>query len=504
MIRPPENEQELRRFYQDLCLVVNQVDVSRTFSVSDYGAKGDGVTDDYAAISGAVAATGSGTLVFPQGTYLTSQKITVPDNIVINLNGSTVRATAVMDYVFGNETATEPTQRLSIFDGFIDGNDLAVNGIYLYRISMGNTNLVERVFVTKASGAGIRAVQCQGSSMSYVRSDSNSGSGFYFSGCNSFRAYSLTARYNSEDGIYVTSESGYSGALRLICPLAEENDRDGLSFNYDTQAVTPNYVWGAWIEKNGRDGVRGTDSKFVLESSRITGPGGGTNYGVHLVSGGPYYISNNYIARESGNVNYAPVYSGVQDDSSNTNNIVGPNTTGAFATYARDKAGGLGTELVTNGDVETGDTTGWTASSAVLTAELTPVHGGSHSLKIVSSDAGGGGHQDITLVIGSLYEVTYWVYRPTGGSNIAIRINDGVGNNDQEITQDTYDSWIEESLIFYGKGTAGNIRFMSYGAAGTFYVDDITVKQVVPTLKAIVWVGGQPLYNQLFATHPIN
>jgi len=67
-----------------------------TVSVKDFGAVGDGVTDDTAAILAAFAAIASnngGVLEFPQATYLISHGFRVPSNTVVNLNGSTLKAT---------------------------------------------------------------------------------------------------------------------------------------------------------------------------------------------------------------------------------------------------------------------------------------------------------------------------------------------------------------------------------------------------------------------------
>jgi Pectate lyase superfamily protein/Ricin-type beta-trefoil lectin domain-like len=51
-------------------------------SVKDYGAKGDGVTDDTAAIQTAVNSTPSGTLLFPAGTYKLSNTVTLLSNVI--------------------------------------------------------------------------------------------------------------------------------------------------------------------------------------------------------------------------------------------------------------------------------------------------------------------------------------------------------------------------------------------------------------------------------------
>ena len=48
-------------------------------SVKDFGAKGDGTTDDTAAIKAAIAAAGGGTAFFPLGTYVVSDTLVQPD-----------------------------------------------------------------------------------------------------------------------------------------------------------------------------------------------------------------------------------------------------------------------------------------------------------------------------------------------------------------------------------------------------------------------------------------
>ena len=47
-------------------------------SVTDYGATGNGSTDDKASIAAAISAAGQGgTVIFPKGTYCVSDTITI-------------------------------------------------------------------------------------------------------------------------------------------------------------------------------------------------------------------------------------------------------------------------------------------------------------------------------------------------------------------------------------------------------------------------------------------
>ena len=63
-------------------------------NVSDYGAKGDGVTDDLASINAAIAAAPSGgTVYFEAGTYVVSNTITINKPLVIQGEGSAFNRT---------------------------------------------------------------------------------------------------------------------------------------------------------------------------------------------------------------------------------------------------------------------------------------------------------------------------------------------------------------------------------------------------------------------------
>lgn len=110
-------------------------------NVKDFGARGDGVTDDWAAIMAAfnwTTSTTKGTIFFPPGTYLVSQPINIGpvDNIIVALVGvygaSTINGNFA-DYVIKKANAT------------------AANPSYVENLTVINTN---------ASGGGIRLGGC--------------------------------------------------------------------------------------------------------------------------------------------------------------------------------------------------------------------------------------------------------------------------------------------------------------------------------------------------------
>jgi hypothetical protein len=77
-----------------------QAKLRETVSVKDFGAKGDGVTDDTAAIRLAFA-SGALTVVFPAKTFLLTNQITVPANVKVMAYGAILKWTC-----FGNTLAS--------------------------------------------------------------------------------------------------------------------------------------------------------------------------------------------------------------------------------------------------------------------------------------------------------------------------------------------------------------------------------------------------------------
>jgi hypothetical protein len=112
-----------------------------TLSVKDFGAKGDGVTNDTAAIQAAidhVYGAGGGTVFFPSGTYLVTSVVRNWTNpITVNLTGEGKRSTILKKFdtsatpildLSGIASMLEPYSEISEME--IDGNNVAnANGI---------------------------------------------------------------------------------------------------------------------------------------------------------------------------------------------------------------------------------------------------------------------------------------------------------------------------------------------------------------------------------------
>ena len=108
--------------------------LNETVSVKDFGAVGDGSTDDRDKIQDAInSLTSGGTVYFPPGTYICQSTFTIPSNITLQGNGSTsiIKAGTSLSLsspLFRNSVVGSYTNsNITIRDLIIDGNDLSKN-----------------------------------------------------------------------------------------------------------------------------------------------------------------------------------------------------------------------------------------------------------------------------------------------------------------------------------------------------------------------------------------
>ena len=109
--------------------------LKEVFSVKDFGATGNGSTDDYSAITAAIAASAGKTLIFPKGTYSVSQTIIFDKSdtiirgegdVTITMPASTHRSWSVANVgksTVGTANAISPVERVLIENITFDFND---------------------------------------------------------------------------------------------------------------------------------------------------------------------------------------------------------------------------------------------------------------------------------------------------------------------------------------------------------------------------------------------
>jgi hypothetical protein len=288
-----------------------------------WGAQGDGVADDYEAIAAAAHAARGKVLYFKHGTYLTSQMIVLPEQIFVDADpGTVIKAGKSMQAVMTADVAMRPdyaAQQFSVRNLRIDGNKLADNCIYLYKISMNNLDALDGVSTHKAVGDGIVLAACQGGSFRNIQTFDNGGNGISILGCNSASFHSISATANKKSGAYISRFSDKDGAhfgggctvTRLHC---ESNAEHGVDI---FRVVNNNRVSivGGWIEMNGGDGVRITSSPVSISGSLFFGVGTGSNYAVHIMSGSQVCVNGCTLVGAKGS---AYVY---KDEGNNPDNV---------------------------------------------------------------------------------------------------------------------------------------------------------------------------------------
>lgn len=211
------------------------------FSPQQYGAVGDGVTDDTSAIQGAVdaaSAAGGGVVALSSGTFLVSAPIVLPS--AVRLIGAGSAATTIkladgsdcnviesVDYATLSGTSAWLVTSEGVPFSFgaehlrIDGNksnNTAGDGIRWY----GKRFRLIDVVVHDCAGNGIRTEcadvigQAEVDDMPESRIDqvwarSNDGHGVHFLGTHDSRIGSVFSLFNGGHGLYFNSTPGYSG-----------------------------------------------------------------------------------------------------------------------------------------------------------------------------------------------------------------------------------------------------------------------------------------------------
>lgn len=212
----------------------NKVKLNDIVSVKDFGAVGDGVTDDTAAIQAAV--TAGKVVLFPSGSYLQTSPITLQDGQILHMGGATIKpSTALTTAAWVATSATG----IRIYGGTFEGAGTA--------FSTGNENLM---VLTSCSD-----VQMYGTKFTKSRNE-----GLRLSGCTDCVLQGVVAVNNYGTGL---------------------QDRDGVNNKWVTPTAENNGTTGAASGVNGRGLLiwRCLDTE-VMGGSYV----GNTEYGVRVYS----------------------------------------------------------------------------------------------------------------------------------------------------------------------------------------------------------------------------
>lgn len=183
------------QMHNDLAHYVN-TSVSLVINVKDYGAKGDGVTDDTAAIQSALdaaSAAGGGVVFFERGTFLISGALTCHSQVGLKGVGkevSIIKTTSTTaPALTGNNLQDVTIEDLTLLGtGSNYGGTGTSRGIYFTRnasttpIQVNYRINLNRVTVRLFPSDGVHIEQCIVSTMTNVQVEDIGGHGFYFPG----------------------------------------------------------------------------------------------------------------------------------------------------------------------------------------------------------------------------------------------------------------------------------------------------------------------------------
>ena len=288
-----------------------------------WGAQGDGAADDYEAIACAAQAARGKVLYFTHGVYITSQMLVLPQQIFVDADpGTVIKAGKPMPAVMTADVATRPdygAQQFSLKNLRIDGNRLAHNCIYLYKISMNNFDALDGVSAYRAVSDGIVLAACQGGSFRNIKTLDNGGNGISILGCNSAAFHSLSATGNKKSGAHIgrlTDKDGahYGGGCTITRIHSESNAGHGVEI-FEVINNSRVSLAGGWIEMNGGDGVRITSSPVTISGTLFFGDGAGSNYAVHIMSGSQVCVNGCTVVGAKGSA------FGFKDEGNNPDNV---------------------------------------------------------------------------------------------------------------------------------------------------------------------------------------
>jgi parallel beta-helix repeat protein len=258
--------------------------VRRTvFNVMDYGAVGNGTTDDYTAIAAAItdAAVNGGTVYLPSGfTFLTGSTIVLPSKVALQGGGRTsttlTLANGVNSYLLsvagsGSSFVTD----IEIYDLKINGNALNQgtfnNWINLFQVQRFK---LHGCWITNAGGSRGNGVQYSEYYNNHFDTGKNGSTAIALGGGGGATAGSI---YNRVYGNFVT---GFTGGINIddVTNLTHDNIVYGNHFFDDNWASSGgtrtggdciliggantfrNTVTGNIVSTYGEDGIRLTDS----------------------------------------------------------------------------------------------------------------------------------------------------------------------------------------------------------------------------------------------------
>jgi hypothetical protein len=215
--------------------------LARVYNVKDFGAEGNGATDDTAAIQGAIdAAVSGGTVFIPQGTFLVNPAgggLQLRSNIVFEGTGygSVIKVPNASNSI-NNVLKVEAKTNVAVRNLRLDGNRSAQSGGTNYGLYIaGSTNcVVDTVWADNFTGVGIHVYDCDAIMLTHCFASNNFYHGYEFEQARDCSLAGSRGYANDMHGILVSpGEIGGSGAKgnKFVNCSFDTNGNYGIAMN---------------------------------------------------------------------------------------------------------------------------------------------------------------------------------------------------------------------------------------------------------------------------------
>lgn len=336
--------------------------MANTFNVKDYGAVGDGRTDDTQALQAAIdaaAAAGGGTVYIPDGEYIVSTQspgtvLVLKDNVKLqglgefapDLQLSSENPAGDIDgiiHISGNNTGASNLNvgAFTPFDGQVsgwsigDGVQVTLDNISAYSVSGYGIDLRgegSRVELTNArvgfnDGGGIIAAGLVDSVLSDIVTSDNGGTGLDVTG--PLTVLDVHSFYNTGSGIIVRGDD-QGQAATLLSGNSNNNTGSGVLIENAKGAV----IDDMWMSENEGSGVivRNSQDTRIVSSELASNVQYGTRPEILLQDSTGTLIKGNTIgdqlSTEAGNPTYGVEERGQTDRSQILDNFIAGNSEG--------------------------------------------------------------------------------------------------------------------------------------------------------------------------------
>lgn len=313
-------------------------------NVKDYGALGDGVTDDTAAIQDTVDAAINGGIVFiPAGAYIVDPDVSINLTSGITLMGASRKSVLkIKDNadVLDNLIKVENADRVVLKDFTVDGNRTnqdasdAVSVNYGVYVASSDDVRIQNVYVHDTTGVGIHVYNSVGTTVTDCESSGNRYHGFECEQDTNTLWQGNRGHHNSRHGIFISpGEVGGTGAIGNVIDgnSFDNNESYGVGFGIDAGGLSigltkDNAITNNAITDNAEYGI----SAYRVDDVLIAGNTIAFNgfFGIYLYRAERNQVLGNRLHNNSQTTNGAYdeiLLEGANDGQASQHNIISDN-----------------------------------------------------------------------------------------------------------------------------------------------------------------------------------